>query len=279
LFDTVARYYRKGPSGVVETPVPAEPSRAAESGDEIPAIEGLDAKDGETRVMGNRKLYVKLLRQFVEQQGSALEEIAAAVAKGETPLAERLAHTLKGVAGSIGAKAVQAAAATLETMLREGAAAADVETARQRAILVLDPLVVALRSSLPAPSAVLEVRGLRRGESNAPAGSASGAAVVRVREADSGVRIGRGAGVAGVGSGIEEGIEKSAIARSASHDGDGDRGHRSSNTLAEVLGIAARYERLDQLETMWTVTAAFFGAAKRGAHMCVSIRHWLHGTC
>jgi two-component system sensor histidine kinase/response regulator len=153
LFDTVARYYRKSPVGVAETRAPAAPSRVSETGDEVPAIDGLDAKDGERRVMGNRKLYVKLLRQFVEQQGSALEQIAAAMAKGETSVAERLAHTLKGVAGSIGANPVQAAAATLEKLIREGAAAEDVETARRRVAVVLDPLVAALRSGLPAPAA------------------------------------------------------------------------------------------------------------------------------
>jgi two-component system sensor histidine kinase/response regulator len=152
LFDTVARYCRPA---VAETPGPAAASRVAEAGDEVPAIDGLDVKDGETRVMGNRKLYVKLLRQFVEQQGPALEQLAAALAQSETSVAERLAHTLKGVSGSIGAKAVQAAAATLETLIREGAAAAEIETARQRAILVLDPLVAALRTGLPAPAAEL----------------------------------------------------------------------------------------------------------------------------
>jgi two-component system sensor histidine kinase/response regulator len=153
LFDTVARYCRQSPPSVAETPASGAPSRVAEARDEVPAIDGLDAKDGETRVMGNRKLYVKLLRQFVAQQGSALEQIAAALAKGETQVAERLAHTLKGVAGSIGAKAVQAAAATLEQMIREGAAAEDVETARQRTLTVLEPLVAALRSALGAPAA------------------------------------------------------------------------------------------------------------------------------
>jgi two-component system sensor histidine kinase/response regulator len=153
LFDTVARYCRKTPPDVAKPAVTAGPSRVAGAGDELPVIDGLDVRDGETRVMGNRKLYVKLLRQFVEQQGSALEELALAMAKGERSVAERLAHTLKGVAGSIGAKAVQAEAATLETMIREGAAAADVETTRQRVSTVLDPLVAALRSGLPAPAA------------------------------------------------------------------------------------------------------------------------------
>ncbi|HEY6081486.1 MAG TPA: Hpt domain-containing protein, partial [Polyangiaceae bacterium] len=131
-------------------------------------------------------LYVKLLRQFVEQQGSALELIAAAVAKGETSVAERLAHTLKGVAGSIGAPAVQAAAGTLETMIREGAAAGDVETARQRAIQVLDPLVAALRSGLPAPTAEVEVSAASEPVDPAKVRMAAGQLMQLLSESDAG---------------------------------------------------------------------------------------------
>jgi two-component system, sensor histidine kinase and response regulator len=68
----------------------------------------------ETRVAGNRKLYLKLLRQFVEQQGPAPAQITKALAQGDTSLAERLAHTVKGVAGSLGAAQVQHAAGLLE---------------------------------------------------------------------------------------------------------------------------------------------------------------------
>ena len=38
----------------------------------LPSIAGLDTNDGLARVGGNRKLYVKILRQFAEQQGPAL---------------------------------------------------------------------------------------------------------------------------------------------------------------------------------------------------------------
>jgi two-component system sensor histidine kinase/response regulator len=154
LFDTVARYYRRSEGG----PAPARVAEAP-SADEVPAIDGLDAKDGLTRVAGNRKLYVKLLRQFVEQQGPVLEQVAAALARGEVPVAERLAHTLKGVAGSIGAKGVQAAAGALEKLIREGSAGGDVEAARRRAAEALDPLVAALRSGLRAPEAEVAAAG------------------------------------------------------------------------------------------------------------------------
>jgi two-component system sensor histidine kinase/response regulator len=157
LFDTVARYYRKRPLGAApsaaEAPAAVASSRIAKPLDEVPAIEGLDAKEGEKRLLGNRKLYLKLLRQFVEQQGPAPERIATALARADTDVAERLAHTLKGVAGSIGAKEVQATAAALEKTIREGAAPADIEAARRRVAAVLEPLVAALRIGLATRAA------------------------------------------------------------------------------------------------------------------------------
>ena len=49
--------------------------------DDLPSIAGLDTKDGLSRVGGNRKLYLKLLRQFIEQQGPAVEQITDALAR------------------------------------------------------------------------------------------------------------------------------------------------------------------------------------------------------
>jgi two-component system sensor histidine kinase/response regulator len=125
--------------------------RASEPG-ELPRIEGLDTKDGLARVAGNRKLYLKLLRQFVEQQGPAVGQITAALAQSDVPLAERLAHTLKGVAGNIGAKAVQAAAGALEKLIRAKAAAAEVAPAEQQVAAALDPLIAQLQAALGRPA-------------------------------------------------------------------------------------------------------------------------------
>jgi PAS domain S-box-containing protein len=172
LFATVGKFYhREAPAvaarsvGTTEevTPrttapdsVPVSSPKAgkgdAPAAGELPPIEGLDAKDGLTRVAGNRKLYLKLLRQFVDQQGPAIEQVAAALSKGDAALAERLAHTLKGVAGNIGAKSVQAAAATVEKLIREKTAGAELEAATKRAAAVLEPLVTQLRAALEATS-------------------------------------------------------------------------------------------------------------------------------
>jgi len=126
-------------------------TRAQDAGD-LPSLTGLDTKDGLTRVAGNRKLYLKLLRQFIEQQGPAVVQITEALAKGDAPLAERLAHTLKGVAGNIGAKPVQTAAGVAEKLIRERAAAAEAESALRQVAAALDPLLAQLRSALPSPA-------------------------------------------------------------------------------------------------------------------------------
>ena len=131
-------------------PKPAEASVPKPG--ELPSAEGLDTKDGLSRVAGNQKLYLKLLRLFAEQQGPAIEQISAALAQGDTSLAERLAHTLKGVAGNIGAKPIQAAAGTLERLIRTQAAVAEVDSARQQVSAVLHPLVVQLQAALGSPA-------------------------------------------------------------------------------------------------------------------------------
>ncbi|HSU52687.1 MAG TPA: response regulator, partial [Candidatus Dormibacteraeota bacterium] len=160
LFETVGRFYKPLPLSAS----PAELKRAATAavqpstnGDELPSVPGLDTKDGLARVAGNRKLYLKLLRQFIEQQGPAPEQIAAAVAQGDATLAERLAHTLKGVAGNIGAKTVQSAAGALEKLIREKAEAGAVESERQHLASVLAPLVGQLQGSLAPPLAATPV--------------------------------------------------------------------------------------------------------------------------
>jgi signal transduction histidine kinase/CheY-like chemotaxis protein/CHASE3 domain sensor protein len=167
LFDTVARFFLRGRgSAGAGVPAQAKPKPVETSGatppDELPVVAGLDTQDGLTRVAGNRKLYLKLLRQFIQQQGAAPAQIAAALTQGDPSLAERLAHTLKGVAGNLGAKPVQTAAGELERVIRERADAASVEVRRLAVVTALEPLLAQLESALgtepvaaPAPVAAV----------------------------------------------------------------------------------------------------------------------------
>jgi two-component system sensor histidine kinase/response regulator len=63
-----------------------------------------------------------------------------------------MAHTIKGVAGSLGAGAVQAAAADLERAIKEGSSAAGALC--DNLATVLSPLVAGLRVALGEPPSV-----------------------------------------------------------------------------------------------------------------------------
>jgi signal transduction histidine kinase/CheY-like chemotaxis protein/HAMP domain-containing protein len=147
LFETVGRFYKPADTGPITTG-PKQTELSATAANDLPSIAGLDTKGGLARVGGNQKLYVKLLRQFIEQQAPAVEQVADAMAKGSIALAERLAHSLKGVAGNLGATRVQSAAGALEKLIREQAKPTDVDSARQQVAAALDPLVSELRAVL-----------------------------------------------------------------------------------------------------------------------------------
>ena len=85
----------------------------------LPTLDGLDTELGLRRVMGNQQLYLNLLRKFASSQHDAVDQIRHALQVHDLALAERLAHTLKGVAGNIGASGLQTQAATLEQAIRE----------------------------------------------------------------------------------------------------------------------------------------------------------------
>jgi CheY-like chemotaxis protein len=71
---------------------------------------------------GVAELQKSLRVNFVKNNENILNEISAAVAAGDTKLAHRLAHTLKGSAGLIGKTDLQRAAADVEALLKDGIA-------------------------------------------------------------------------------------------------------------------------------------------------------------
>ncbi|HYN40919.1 MAG TPA: response regulator, partial [Thermoanaerobaculia bacterium] len=170
LFETVRRYYKpaegvasaakaEAPAVRAEAPQADEAPPSAEApapassvsvGQEDFAVPGVDTQDGLRRVGGNRKLYLKLLREFVEKQGPAGDEIVVALAAGDTAVAERLAHTVRGVAGSLGARGVQESAAALEKGIGGKLPPEALKPLLTGLRTSLAGLVEALKASLPA---------------------------------------------------------------------------------------------------------------------------------
>jgi len=104
----------------IETIMPQ--AKTPKAGDEVilPEIAGIDLVDGLKRVAGNRRLYRDLLGQFAAKERDAAAQISAALENRDRKLAERIAHTVKGVAGNLGITELQSAAQQLEKALREG---------------------------------------------------------------------------------------------------------------------------------------------------------------
>jgi HPt (histidine-containing phosphotransfer) domain-containing protein len=147
LFDTLSKVPRRA-KDVVTVDTSASPEAPIDVLADFRQVEGLDSADGLRRVGGNNTLYVKLLRQFADQQADAVGQIRAALAANDVESAIRLAHTLKGVAGNLGAGEVQHAAAAVETLLRDRSPADATRQALEQLAGILDPLLVRLRATL-----------------------------------------------------------------------------------------------------------------------------------
>ncbi|MCX7172354.1 MAG: response regulator [Proteobacteria bacterium] len=146
LFRTLLRWIK--PTGAIPAPKAADIRQDTDG--LPPRIPGLDMEAGLRRVLGKRPRYTAMLRGFVANQAQAAREIRAALAQHDRATAERLAHTLKGLAGNIGATGLQQKAGGLETLLRDGAPAPQSTEALDTLQTALDEQVAAIVAALPA---------------------------------------------------------------------------------------------------------------------------------
>ena len=117
LFSTLLRWAKPRREQVVEPP--AAYMKAADEMIPLPEIPGVNQADGLMRVVGNKRLYRDLLGQFAAKQDDAAVRISAALENRDLKLAERIAHTVKGVAGNMGIGPVFAAAEKLERAIHD----------------------------------------------------------------------------------------------------------------------------------------------------------------
>jgi two-component system sensor histidine kinase/response regulator len=127
---------------------PREPASSPEGGkdrekgvtDRLPQLDGLDTTQGLQNMGGSTALYVKLLREFPPKNAEAGQNIRAARKEGQEEKAVRIAHSVKGAAGSLGAKHLQETARELEEGLRQGDEEKELETSLIRFETALERL-------------------------------------------------------------------------------------------------------------------------------------------
>ncbi len=153
LFRTLAQWIAPGDREVAAEP--AGFSEEIETGVmDLESVDGLDVGEGVKRVMGKRDFYEKLVRGFATgDEAKAVETVRSQLLEGEREAAERTAHSLKGVAGTIGAGELQSRAAVLEAAIKEG----ELEDAIEAKLGIVEEELTRL------VSAIGEVMGLEEG--------------------------------------------------------------------------------------------------------------------
>ncbi|MBF0097086.1 MAG: PAS domain S-box protein [Magnetococcales bacterium] len=130
-------------SGVIAQAAAVQTAGSAQT---LPTIAGLNQAVALRRCANNPQLLERLLRRFAVDQRDFVLRLRESWQQGQQAEAVRLAHTLKGLAGSIGAEALQEVAWRLEKGLTESSA--ETEQLLQGVEKVLQPLLQAL-AALP----------------------------------------------------------------------------------------------------------------------------------
>ena len=109
-------------------PVDETPSAAPQEAEQaamltaLDQIPGMNRRSGLNSLNGKIERYLALLGKYAEHHAGAAAEIRAALNANDLPLAQRLAHTQKGVCGTLGLDGLREAAAELDQSIRKNQA-------------------------------------------------------------------------------------------------------------------------------------------------------------
>jgi len=117
MFATMAKWFaNSAPTDTQNTLSDTELRKIAD----LPNIEGLHTEHGLRCTMHQHELYRRMLRKFTLSNKQIIAEMQNSLQQQDYSLLSRLAHTLKGNAGTIGALQVADAAAELERQVQLG---------------------------------------------------------------------------------------------------------------------------------------------------------------
>jgi HPt (histidine-containing phosphotransfer) domain-containing protein len=146
LVATLARVAGRAPEPALEAPaLPSAP---------LPEMPGIDLKAALPRFGGSFARFAALFKRFEASQGGAVMEVRAHLAQGEREKAGQPLHRLRGVAGNLGATALEREALALEEALHsEDEAALALRLARLDEAMAT---VLAAARALPAQEAPMQ---------------------------------------------------------------------------------------------------------------------------
>ena len=161
LFEALTQWIKPMARTLPENYIGRQPEER-QGADVLPDLPGIDVQSGVLRVGGNTHRYKKLLKKFVDNQGDAGDRILRALKEGLNEDAIRLAHTLKGVSGNIGAMKLFESAQAVEARLNSGndgghpAAIAEMTAILAQTCEILQPVINELEKESGGVSADLD---------------------------------------------------------------------------------------------------------------------------
>jgi two-component system sensor histidine kinase/response regulator len=118
----------------------------------LAALPGLNAGFGLQAVRGRLGSYCRLLGKFAGNHRDDFAQIRRELAADNRNEARRLAHSLKGAAGTLGAETIRQAAAELEAAIRDAEPGSDLEALISNCASTYNTLSDALAGILPEPA-------------------------------------------------------------------------------------------------------------------------------
>ena len=114
LYGALAKWIKLGPSSNK-----SDTTTDIKEEEVFPDLPGIDIKDGLKRVGGSKDFYKKLLLKFADSYHGFEKELRNLLSAGDIETATRNAHSLKGVAGNLGATELFKWAGDLEIVLKD----------------------------------------------------------------------------------------------------------------------------------------------------------------
>jgi CheY-like chemotaxis protein len=136
---------------IAPTTVPAQGEPPSGVPQALFAIEGLDAGSALKSLLGNFSVYARALRLFAKGHRDDGKQLLTVLAADERTAALRIAHALKGSAGTVGATLIQSIARDIERTLQDNRIDEAIDHSHRLAV-ALPNLSAAIESTLAAPS-------------------------------------------------------------------------------------------------------------------------------
>ena len=129
---------------------------------DIPFMYGIDSAIGLEHTAGDKRIYRKILQKFAENHADSMNEITQALADQNSPVVNQQVHTLKGLAGSLGALSLQNNLQRLEESLAQNNSNTQNTQTIARLIATttqeLQRVINSIQSTLPLIEPVVELK-------------------------------------------------------------------------------------------------------------------------